>query len=64
MQRNEHFYASVMIKISWNFLFCRSNRAMLHFKDQSVTNLHRGRPETLLSLRGQQDTIYWHLVVV
>ena len=28
------FFASVMIKIDRNFLFCLSSRAMLHFKDQ------------------------------
>ena len=28
------FFASVMIKIGENFLFCLSSRAMLHFKDQ------------------------------
>ena len=28
------FYASVMIKIGANFLFCLSSCAMLHFKDQ------------------------------
>ena len=27
------FYASVMTKIGWNFLFCLSSCAMLHFKD-------------------------------
>jgi len=29
------------------------------FYRSSVPNLHRGRPETLLSLRVQQDAIYW-----
>jgi len=38
------------------------SRAML--QRSSVPNLHRGRPETLLSLKGQQGTIYWHLIVV
>jgi len=52
-----------MIKIGANFLFCLSTRSLLHFKDQSP-NLHRGRPETFLSLRGQQGTIYWHFIVV
>ena len=32
------------------------SRAML--QRSSVPNLHRGRPETLLSLKGQQGTIY------
>ena len=27
-------FASVMIKIGGNFLFCLCSRAMLHFKDQ------------------------------
>jgi len=27
-------FASVMIKIGANFMFCLSSRAMLHFKDQ------------------------------
>jgi len=30
----------------------------------SFFNLHWGRPETLLSLRGQQVTIYWYLIMV
>jgi len=29
------FFASVMIKIGTNFLFCLSSRSMLHFKDQA-----------------------------
>jgi len=29
------FFASVMIKIGANFLFCLSSRSMLHFKDQA-----------------------------
>ena len=30
------FFASVMIKIGGNFLFCLSSRSMLHFKDQAL----------------------------
>jgi len=30
----------------------------------SVLDLHRGRPDTMLSLRGQQGTIYLYLIVV
>ena len=59
-QRKWAFFASVMIKIGTNFLFWVSSRAILHFKNLSVPNLHRNRPETMLSLKGQQGTIYRH----
>ena len=52
-------FASVMIKIEANILFCMSSRAICY-----ILSPPRGRLETLLSLRGQQGTIYWHLIVV
>jgi len=36
------FFASVMIKIGGNFLFCLSSRAMLHFKDQASPTCVKG----------------------
>jgi len=55
-------FASVIIKVGGNFLFCLSSRAMLHFQNQVSPT--RGKPESLLSVRGHQSTIYWHLIVV
>jgi len=39
------------------FLFCLSNRAMLHFKDQVSPNCIEGDLRLCFSLRAQQATI-------
>jgi len=62
-QRNEHFFSSVMFKIGANFLFWLSRHALLYFKDQ-LSPTYTEADLRLLSLRGQQGTIPWQLIVV
>ena len=52
-----------MIKIGANFLFWLSSRSMLHFKDQVLLTCTEVDPR-FVSLRAQQGTINWHLILV
>jgi len=57
-------FASVMIKVGANILFWFSSRVMLHFKDQAFPTCTRIDVSLCFSLRGQQRTIYWQIIVI
>jgi len=61
------FFASVMIKIGGNFLFCLSSCAMLHFKDQVSPTCEEGDLRLFfhwgVSREQYIDTLSWFNVV-
>jgi len=61
--RKLSFFPSVMIKIGANFLFRLSSRVILYFKYEVFRTITEGDLRPCFSLKGQQGTIYWHIIV-